>query len=187
LNACSNSKAVGQAALPLARRVRRLPANDGRATSSSGSVRCIKHNYPDHRDKSEGHKRGQRHELLPIGDYAVPSPNISVTLITAPSQDQCFALTAPPFPTVHIVPNLGPLNGRPAFFVSGTFRGWRREEVTGSITQAHPPTSALAVKWKGGAPNTALITPQRSLRTNVRIKRRNASTDCWRENYESSH
>ena len=34
--------------------------------SSSGSVRCIKHNYPDHRDKSEGHKRGPRHELLPI-------------------------------------------------------------------------------------------------------------------------
>ena len=26
-----------------------------------GSVRCIKHNYPDHRDKSERQKRGQRH------------------------------------------------------------------------------------------------------------------------------
>jgi hypothetical protein len=34
---------------------------------SSGSVRCIKHNNPDHRDKSEAHKRGQRHELLPVG------------------------------------------------------------------------------------------------------------------------
>ena len=33
--------------------------------SSSGSVRCIKHNYPDHHDKSEGQKRGQRHKLLP--------------------------------------------------------------------------------------------------------------------------
>jgi hypothetical protein len=33
---------------------------------SSGSVRCVKHNNPDQRDKSEGHKRGQRHELLPV-------------------------------------------------------------------------------------------------------------------------
>ena len=33
--------------------------------SSSGSVRCIKHDYPDHHDKSERQKRGQRHELLP--------------------------------------------------------------------------------------------------------------------------
>ena len=31
-----------------------------------GSVRCIKHNYPDHRDKSERQKRRQRHRLLPI-------------------------------------------------------------------------------------------------------------------------
>ena len=33
--------------------------------SSSGSVRYIKHNYPDQRDKSERQKRGQRHKLLP--------------------------------------------------------------------------------------------------------------------------
>src|SRR6516225_11744501 len=32
-----------------------------------GSVRCIKHHYPDHRDKSERQKRGQRHKLLPVG------------------------------------------------------------------------------------------------------------------------
>ena len=34
--------------------------------SNSGSVHCIKHNYPDHRDKSERKKRGQRHRLLPV-------------------------------------------------------------------------------------------------------------------------
>ena len=32
--------------------------------SSSGSVRCIKHNYPDQRDKSERYESGQRHKLL---------------------------------------------------------------------------------------------------------------------------
>jgi hypothetical protein len=34
--------------------------------SSSGSVRCIKHNYSDDRDKSERQKRGQRHKLLSV-------------------------------------------------------------------------------------------------------------------------
>jgi hypothetical protein len=42
--------------------------------SSSGSVRCIKHNNPDHRDKSEGHKRGQRHELLPVAGLWTEPP-----------------------------------------------------------------------------------------------------------------
>jgi len=64
--------------------------------------------------------------------------------------------------------------------------------MPGSIIQAHPPRSAPAVNRKGGAllapPFLSLgIIPQRSLRTNVRIKRRNTSTDCWRENYEGSH
>ena len=36
-----------------------------------GSVRCIKHNYPDHRDQSERQKRGQRPKLLPgVGIYS---------------------------------------------------------------------------------------------------------------------
>src|SRR6516165_8986627 len=57
--------------------------------SSSGSVHCTKHNYPDHRDKSEWHKRGQRHFCSPQGLWTA-SPNISVTTVTAPSRDQCF-------------------------------------------------------------------------------------------------
>jgi hypothetical protein len=66
-----------------------------RYAQAPASVRCIKHNYPDHHDKSERHKRGQRYELLPvIGLWAEP-PNLSVTAITAFSQDQCFALAAP--------------------------------------------------------------------------------------------
>src|ERR1700745_3773936 len=40
---------------------------------SSRSVRYIKHNYPDQRDKSERHKRGQGHSLLPESYYG-PKP-----------------------------------------------------------------------------------------------------------------
>jgi hypothetical protein len=68
--------------------------------SSSGSVRCIKHDNPDHRDKSERQKRGQRHELLPIVGLWTEPPNLSVTVVTSVSQDQCFALTAPSSPAV---------------------------------------------------------------------------------------
>jgi len=63
--------------------------------SSSGSVRCIKHNHPDHRDKSEGHKRGPRHELLPVVRLWTEPPNLSVTTVTTLSQDQCFVPNAP--------------------------------------------------------------------------------------------
>jgi hypothetical protein len=38
---------------------------NGHYRSSSSSVRYIKHNYPDQRDKSERHKRRQGHSLLP--------------------------------------------------------------------------------------------------------------------------
>ena len=58
--------------------------------SSSGSVRCIKHNYPDHRDKSKGHNRGQRHEPLPVVGLWSASPNLSVTTVTAPAHDKRF-------------------------------------------------------------------------------------------------
>jgi hypothetical protein len=67
---------------------------------SSGSVRCIKHNNPDHRDKSEAHKRGQRHELLPVIGLWTEPPNLSVTVVTSLSQDQCFATTPPSSPAV---------------------------------------------------------------------------------------
>src|SRR5262252_8872561 len=41
--------------------------------SSSGSVRCIKHNYPDHRDKSERQKRVDNGiSLLPVVVFAPP-------------------------------------------------------------------------------------------------------------------
>jgi hypothetical protein len=42
--------------------------------SGSGSVSYIKHNYPDQRDKSERHERGQGHDLLPQSDYG-PKPD----------------------------------------------------------------------------------------------------------------
>jgi len=78
--------------------------------SSSGSVRCIKHNYPDHHDKSERQKRGQRHKFAPrrqIMDRVIEhicdghhsgSVTITASPITAPSEGSA----------VHSV-NLGPL------------------------------------------------------------------------------
>jgi hypothetical protein len=48
-----------------------------------------------------------------------PSPNISVTTITAISQDQRSPVTAPFLVTDGAYrPNLGPLNGAAPFFVS---------------------------------------------------------------------
>ena len=54
--------------------------------SSSGSVRYIKHNYPDQRDKSERHKRRQGHSLLPESHYGpkpgpVSPPSLSHSLV----------------------------------------------------------------------------------------------------------
>jgi hypothetical protein len=69
-----------------------IPRSVRSGLKSSGSVRCVKHNYPDQRDKSEGHKRGQRHELLPVVGLWTEPPNLSVTVVTSLSQDQCFAL-----------------------------------------------------------------------------------------------
>ena len=57
--------------------------------SSSGSVRYIKHNYPDQRDKSERHKRGQGHHLLPESDYG-PKPG----LVLPPSLSHSLVLDA---------------------------------------------------------------------------------------------
>jgi hypothetical protein len=48
---------------------------NSRYRSSSGSVRYIKHNYPDQRDKSERHKGGQGHSLLPESYYG-PKPGL---------------------------------------------------------------------------------------------------------------
>ena len=87
--------------------------------SSSGSVHCTKHNYPDDRDKSEGHKRGPRHELLPVVGLWTKPPNLSVTTVTAPFRDQCFfrhRTVAPRGCHDYHSFNLGPLNGRPYFF-----------------------------------------------------------------------
>src|SRR5215469_1713474 len=87
--------------------------------SSSGSVHCTKHNYPDHRDKSERHKRGPRHELLPVVGLWTKPPNLSVTTVTAPFRDQCFfrhRTVAPRRCHDYHSFNLGPLNGRPYFF-----------------------------------------------------------------------
>jgi len=63
------------------------------------------------------------------GDRRTPPPNISVTTITAISQDQRSAVTAPSLVTDGAYrPNLGPLNGAAPFFVSRSiFRGWEGE------------------------------------------------------------
>ena len=87
--------------------------------SSSGSVRCIKHNYPDHHDKSERQKRGQRHELLPVFELWTEPPILFVTAITSLSQDQCFAFVAASSSPTMQRHELRPLNGGP-FFVSGS-------------------------------------------------------------------
>jgi len=50
--------------------------------SSSGSVRYIKHNYPDQRDKSERHKRGQGHSLLPESYYEPKPGPVSPPLLS---------------------------------------------------------------------------------------------------------
>jgi hypothetical protein len=58
-----------------------------------------------------------------VAGTALPSPNISVTTITALSQDQYFTLTAPsssPSAVQYLQSDLGPLNGGPNFFVSGS-------------------------------------------------------------------
>ena len=50
--------------------------------SSSGSVRYIKHNYPDQRDKSERHKRGQGNSLLPASYYGPKPGPVSPPLLS---------------------------------------------------------------------------------------------------------
>jgi hypothetical protein len=58
--------------------------------SNARSVHCVKHNYPDQRDKSERHKRGQRHKLLlPVVGLWTESPSLS-----PPSLSHSQVLTA---------------------------------------------------------------------------------------------
>jgi len=84
--------------------------------SSSGSVRCIKHHYPDHRDKSERQKRGQRHKLLPVGglcstaaQYICDGHHSSLPRISA-----LFSLHCPSPAVQYLQCDLGPLNERPS-------------------------------------------------------------------------
>jgi hypothetical protein len=49
---------------------------------SSGSVRYIKHSYPDQRDKSERHERGQGHHWLPKSDYGPKPVSVSPTSLS---------------------------------------------------------------------------------------------------------
>jgi hypothetical protein len=50
--------------------------------SGSGSIRYIKHNYPDQRDESERHKREQGHHLLPESDYGPKLNSVSPTSLS---------------------------------------------------------------------------------------------------------